>query len=137
MLVVGRSHAVAEIESCSKDAIGNREKAADSLAQPSTPNYMANALNQYSTANNIALPSTPYDLDGNYLNGPLPVETGNATLVWDAENRLKSVTSASGAVIAYSYDYLGRRISKQIGSCLLYTSPSPRDQRGSRMPSSA
>ena len=25
----------------------------------------------------------------------------------------------------------------QYGSCLLYTSPSPRDQRGSRMPSSA
>ena len=25
----------------------------------------------------------------------------------------------------------------RIGSCLLYTSPSPRDQRGSRMPSSA
>ena len=24
-----------------------------------------------------------------------------------------------------------------IGTCLLYTSPSPRDQRGSRMPSSA
>ena len=28
-------------------------------------------------------------------------------------------------------------ISMQCGSCLLYTSPSPRDQRGSRMPSSA
>ena len=26
---------------------------------------------------------------------------------------------------------------KLIGDCLLYTSPSPRDQRGSRMPSSA
>ena len=26
---------------------------------------------------------------------------------------------------------------KQGGGCLLYTSPSPRDQRGSRMPSSA
>ena len=25
----------------------------------------------------------------------------------------------------------------QVGACLLYTSPSPRDQRGSRMPSSA
>ena len=25
----------------------------------------------------------------------------------------------------------------QLGACLLYTSPSPRDQRGSRMPSSA
>ena len=28
-------------------------------------------------------------------------------------------------------------LNKQIGHCLLYTSPSPRDQRGSRMPSSA
>ena len=27
--------------------------------------------------------------------------------------------------------------TEQDGSCLLYTSPSPRDQRGSRMPSSA
>ena len=26
---------------------------------------------------------------------------------------------------------------KEIKTCLLYTSPSPRDQRGSRMPSSA
>ena len=29
------------------------------------------------------------------------------------------------------------RITVSIGICLLYTSPSPRDQRGSRMPSSA
>ena len=29
------------------------------------------------------------------------------------------------------------KITDQIGRCLLYTSPSPRDQRGSRMPSSA
>ena len=28
-------------------------------------------------------------------------------------------------------------IARKIGTCLLYTSPSPRDQRGSRMPSSA
>ena len=28
-------------------------------------------------------------------------------------------------------------ITHEIRSCLLYTSPSPRDQRGSRMPSSA
>ena len=28
-------------------------------------------------------------------------------------------------------------VTNHIGSCLLYTSPSPRDQRGSRMPSSA
>ena len=29
------------------------------------------------------------------------------------------------------------RIPAQLRDCLLYTSPSPRDQRGSRMPSSA
>ena len=29
------------------------------------------------------------------------------------------------------------RVDKEKGYCLLYTSPSPRDQRGSRMPSSA
>ena len=29
------------------------------------------------------------------------------------------------------------RFSVEPGTCLLYTSPSPRDQRGSRMPSSA
>ena len=35
-------------------------------------------------------------------------------------------------------DPLGERIElKNLNSCLLYTSPSPRDQRGSRMPSSA
>ena len=35
--------------------------------------------------------------------------------------------------------YLGNRSLSIIGvsGCLLYTSPSPRDQRGSRMPSSA
>ena len=39
-----------------------------------------------------------------------------------------------GALLArLSRDYEGRGINL----CLLYTSPSPRDQRGSRMPSSA
>ena len=33
-------------------------------------------------------------------------------------------------------DFVEREIWRKIG-CLLYTSPSPRDQRGSRMPSSA
>ena len=31
----------------------------------------------------------------------------------------------------------GVQRQQQVGTCLLYTSPSPRDQRGSRMPSSA
>ena len=37
-----------------------------------------------------------------------------------------------------SYYSVAEKLSKEIpNSCLLYTSPSPRDQRGSRMPSSA
>ena len=32
---------------------------------------------------------------------------------------------------------LKKKIGLDVASCLLYTSPSPRDQRGSRMPSSA
>ena len=34
-------------------------------------------------------------------------------------------------------DYKDVNLLKRFMSCLLYTSPSPRDQRGSRMPSSA
>ena len=30
-----------------------------------------------------------------------------------------------------------RQVAQALSTCLLYTSPSPRDQRGSRMPSSA
>ena len=45
--------------------------------------------------------------------------------VW---NELKKIPS--GEVRTY------KQIAESIG-CLLYTSPSPRDQRGSRMPSSA
>ena len=37
----------------------------------------------------------------------------------------------------FLYGSLAAIIAKQFFSCLLYTSPSPRDQRGSRMPSSA
>ena len=40
-----------------------------------------------------------------------------------------------GAVILNDYGEI--EISNGILTCLLYTSPSPRDQRGSRMPSSA
>ena len=34
-------------------------------------------------------------------------------------------------------DAYSRTVTKVARDCLLYTSPSPRDQRGSRMPSSA
>ena len=45
---------------------------------------------------------------------------------------LLSVNQAGDSLIC-----VDRKTGKQVWSCLLYTSPSPRDQRGSRMPSSA
>ena len=62
--------------------------------------------------------------------------------LWDAaslakvQGRFKElVDAAAGGELS---DYTLRRIGTDLeGFCLLYTSPSPRDQRGSRMPSSA
>ena len=49
-------------------------------------------------------------------------------------NALKSVLGLT--ILIVGYDYLFEHFAL-IERCLLYTSPSPRDQRGSRMPSSA
>ena len=53
-------------------------------------------------------------------------------------NNGKKITNVFEAILEYGHDedfvpYEG----DQFSACLLYTSPSPRDQRGSRMPSSA
>ena len=40
-------------------------------------------------------------------------------------------------VLGFSSIFTGLNFLVTINTCLLYTSPSPRDQRGSRMPSSA
>ena len=45
--------------------------------------------------------------------------------------------SVAGVVTIVSFLLMSRYADRQYGVCLLYTSPSPRDQRGSRMPSSA
>ena len=44
---------------------------------------------------------------------------------------------ANNTTLARFIRNLESRIYAQLSRCLLYTSPSPRDQRGSRMPSSA
>ena len=75
---------------------------------------------------------------------PLDIEAGNDRIPRDVD---AVVTNRSAVGEQYvdlrpktdSGPYLedGSVIRKQATSCLLYTSPSPRDQRGSRMPSSA
>ena len=73
-----------------------------------------------------------------------PERVGQATLVdppallWAATkfnwyNNPIHATFKSGIL----YEGWGKVNDKVFHSCLLYTSPSPRDQRGSRMPSSA
>ena len=52
----------------------------------------------------------------------------------------KSVMGSDLVIIATpvgAYEEIAQKISPALKPCLLYTSPSPRDQRGSRMPSSA
>ena len=52
-----------------------------------------------------------------------------------------SATTDSDEIVQLGKDYAELRPVaegvKKLQACLLYTSPSPRDQRGSRMPSSA
>ena len=47
------------------------------------------------------------------------------------------LTSGVLAVVGFAIMALAVGVLLSTGGCLLYTSPSPRDQRGSRMPSSA
>ena len=53
----------------------------------------------------------------------------------------RSRISAAAAIVSAVADHLAKSESSSYitehDNCLLYTSPSPRDQRGSRMPSSA
>jgi RHS repeat-associated protein len=99
------------------DAIGNRDYVRTGVSADSGGtqiDYTANPLNQYTKADGVTLPVSAYDLDGNHTSGPLPVATGNATLVWDAENRLVKITRSDNKVIIYNYDAQSRRISKQV-----------------------
>ena len=75
----------------------------------------------------------PGPVDGARLRG-----LGDAPGLFDRRGRLvlenKRLNQVHAAIIAAAAE--GYPI-EEIRNCLLYTSPSPRDQRGSRMPSSA
>ena len=60
------------------------------------------------------------------------IDTPTARMRPDGELSLS--ISSQGSVDIYSMNF---QATPWLETCLLYTSPSPRDQRGSRMPSSA
>ena len=95
------------------DGIGNRKKAANSLALPTADNYTANALNQYTAVGTI-IPT--YDDDGNATAYPVPTRlTANSTLAWDAENRMNSA-NVNSVTTTYLYDAGSRRIAQTTGT---------------------
>ena len=57
---------------------------------------------------------------------------------WYTNATAPYLAANGGQYIAILYaEGVNERLDQRIATCLLYTSPSPRDQRGSRMPSSA
>ena len=53
------------------------------------------------------------------------------------KGEMVALMGPSGSGKSTLLNIIGGLLAGDGGSCLLYTSPSPRDQRGSRMPSSA
>lgn len=97
------------------DKIGNREKSANSLSLPSSNNYTANALNQYTAIGTL---SPAYDDDGNATSYPVPnYVSANSTLNWDSENR-KIAATVNGVTTTYYYDAQSRRIAQSTGSSI-------------------
>ena len=92
------------------DAIGNRKTSSGTI----TADYSTNPLNQYTAIDptSSAAVTPAYDVDGNATAYPVPANpTANASLTWDAENRLIRIDMVDGTVVENSYDYLSRRIA--------------------------
>jgi len=109
------------------DGIGNREKTVNGLVNdlPGTNNWTANALNQYTKANGVTLPTTPtpapYDFDGNLrFDGGVNKDSENREYVWDGENRLIEIKNNSGSIQKNYYDAGNRKIATTANSVTTY-----------------
>ena len=76
----------------------------------------ANSVNALEITNPLSVPGYEIEL----FDGPTLEQTASVTPALNASSKIAVARLDQGRMI-----------------CLLYTSPSPRDQRGSRMPSSA
>ena len=90
--------------------------------------FMASPTDKTLNISSQALVGEPQDLD---LTKGAKVSVVGIEFETQRRNRLNAtIEEVQG-------DALSLHIDQSYGNCLLYTSPSPRDQRGSRMPSSA
>ena len=100
----------------------------------------------------VISPTTPFTTAGYGVawNGKLWVAVGEGTntiayssdgITWTGLGVISPTTpfTTAGRGVAYGQDVLGAGLWVAVGdgTCLLYTSPSPRDRQKSRMPSSA
>ena len=68
---------------------------------------------------------------------PVGSTTPSHASIFTGRHPLSHGVTANGLTLDDSLPHLAELAASQGWRCLLYTSPSPRDQRGSRMPSSA
>ena len=110
------------------DLIGNRENSIQGNTNPLAAGnlaYDANPLNQYTS---IGAFQPVHDDDGNLTSGQLHAGalsslTGTpytASLAWNAENRLAEVKEGTAVKAIYQYDFMGRRVRKQVGSIVTW-----------------
>ena len=83
------------------DAIGNRQKTANSLTLPVADNYTANALNQYTSFSSVA----SYDLSGNITRKALPNGTATQSTFDALSRKLTETTRTAGGGLISSFDY--------------------------------
>lgn len=110
------------------DLIGNRKNSIQGVTDPLAAGnlaYHANPLNQYDS---IGAFQPVHDDDGNLTTGRLhSAALGNVggtpytgTLHWNGEKRLAKVEDGSTVKATYQYDFMGRRVRKQVGNTVTW-----------------
>ena len=69
--------------------------------------------------------------------GVMPDAFTQAVIQAEVARRVAQAQAHMDQVARWAAEQQAAQFAQQLQACLLYTSPSPRDQRGSRMPSSA
>ena len=80
-----------------------------------------------------------FSYDGLLLHGEASFSGDDDVVMEDDIEKLEGTFCADGGfdVVSAGRGVIAEMVVGEDDGCLLYTSPSPRDQRGSRMPSSA